>query len=110
MRTCRPRQGRSIEVSVIAYIWFSKGNKIGKFLKYIKQTIYSFQSTKTIQNFFILFFFIDTSVKLENLKLKRDFVQDPCGVFSKSSLVKILMQSFTTFESRLFAETVTLST
>ena len=45
----------------------------------------------------IIFYYIDRSVLLENTPLVafiRNYIQDPSGVFSISSLVRILMTSF----------------
>ena len=56
----------------------------------------------------IRYYNIDTSVLLENkplVKFIRNYIRDPSGVFSISSLVRILMTSFPAF-SRLFVQTV----
>ena len=55
-----------------------------------------------------LFYYIDRSALLENTPLEkftRNYVRDPNGVFSISSLVRILITSFPAF-SRLFMQTV----
>ena len=55
-----------------------------------------------------LFYDKDRSVLLENTPLVefiRDYIRDPSGVFSISSLVRILMTSFPSF-LRLFVQTV----
>ena len=56
----------------------------------------------------ISFCYIATRVLLENtplVKFIRKYIRDPSGVFSISSLVRMLVTSFPTF-SRLFVQTV----
>ena len=56
----------------------------------------------------ITFYYIDKSVLLENtppVKVIRNYIRDPSGVFSISSLVRILMTSYPAF-SWLFVQTV----
>ena len=53
-------------------------------------------------------YYIDRSVLLENtlrVKFIRNYIRDPSGVFSISSLVSILMTSFPAF-SQSFVQTV----
>ena len=56
----------------------------------------------------ILLYYIDRSVLLENtlrVKFIRNYIRDPSGVFSISSLVRILMTSFPAL-SQSFVQTV----
>ena len=56
----------------------------------------------------MLIYYIDKRVLLENtplVKLMRNYIRDPSGVFSISSLVSILMTSFTAL-SQSFVQTV----
>ena len=55
-----------------------------------------------------IFYYIDRSVLLENtprVKFIRNYIRDPNGVFSISSLVRILMTSFPAL-SQSFVQTV----
>ena len=62
-----------------------------------------------IQNhIIILFYYIDRGVLLENtprIKFIRNYIRDPSGVFSISTLVSILMTSFPAL-SQSFVQTV----
>ena len=67
------------------------------------------KSPHTVSDYDIIrFYYIDTSVLLGNtllVKFIRNYIRDPSGAFSISSLLMILMTSFPAF-SRLFVQTV----
>ena len=57
---------------------------------------------------YIVTYYIDRSVLLENtplVKFIRNYIRDPSGIFSISSLVRVLITSFPTF-SRFFVKKV----
>ena len=54
----------------------------------------------------VIYYYIDTSVLLENTPLVRNYIRNPGGVFSISSLAMILMTSFPLFHAWLFMQTV----